>query len=481
MTAITNQKEILINIRTKIIDASDKFRKQRAKLKQEIDKTKAEMARVKDVDMRSAKGKSEFGTAKARKEYMTSLKEQARFQKGALNKSTAKQGELMGDLNHKYAKGKVGLDKLNLAQEKGQRAFQGWALSLMFAGMALTKMSTGIWKSTTKVFQEISHSVEGNATAFDELAGGMKYLAFTVGSALEPLAEQLLPIALRVADWVQNNEALVASFVKWGAILGTVLTSLGMIVLAYEGFAQLATITNTKLVPDLKKLAGFMMTPVGLGIAALIALGAVSWKALKETPEAMDSIKLSLDSIDFDPMMEAVDSLFVSITGLSLGWEGIAWTIAWVVEKSVPFITTFAETFGIAAGMVDGLVTSLSMIGPAVRGDTEKIAELRAHLQSVDTIVKGLQGSENTLANAFSGLTTESITEFRDRRLAEQAPKESAGTGNSWEDDKYLANSEGFRGGQTTVVVLDGKEISRHISEQTADDWSRYTTQYTHD
>ena len=60
--------------------------------------------------------------------------------------------------------------QLQKLSKKGQKAFAGWAMSIMFFGMALKRTFDAIWKSSTKTFQDVMHSVEGNITSFDILA-----------------------------------------------------------------------------------------------------------------------------------------------------------------------------------------------------------------------------------------------------------------------------------------------------------------------
>ena len=105
------------------------------------------------------------------------------------------------------------------------KPFQGWAMSLMFAGMALQRMSQTIYKFGTKAFQEISHSVEGTVTNTDMLEGSMKYLGFTIGQALEPMIAFLIPIVDNISQWVETHPALT----RWGVALLAIVGTLAMV------------------------------------------------------------------------------------------------------------------------------------------------------------------------------------------------------------------------------------------------------------
>lgn len=121
-----------------------------------------------------------------------------------------------------------------------QPVFAGWAMSIMFFGMTLQRVFQSIWKSGTSAFQEISHSVDRNITGFDLLQGSMKYLGFTIGQALEPVTEWLIPIIDRLADWVSRNEEVTRSIVVTGIAVGTLMFAMGTLTMVTKGFQGLA-------------------------------------------------------------------------------------------------------------------------------------------------------------------------------------------------------------------------------------------------
>lgn len=110
--------------------------------------------------------------------------------------------------------------------------FQGWAMSLMFAGQAIKRTATEIYKFGTKTFQEISHSVEGTVTNTDRLEGSMKYLGFTIGSALEPVVAFLIPIVDKLAEWVEKNPEIAKFGIITLLVTGAILAFSGALVLA---------------------------------------------------------------------------------------------------------------------------------------------------------------------------------------------------------------------------------------------------------
>jgi hypothetical protein len=126
---------------------------------------------------------------------------------------------------------------LNRELNKSRGEFPAWALSIMFFGMALQRTFDTIWRSSTKTFNDVMHSVEGTVTGFDILEGSLKYLGFTAGQALEPLALMLVPIIDKISQWVVENEGVFRTFMLIIGVLGPVLVGLGMAVTTINGLS----------------------------------------------------------------------------------------------------------------------------------------------------------------------------------------------------------------------------------------------------
>ena len=112
----------------------------------------------------------------------------------------------------------------------------------------------------------------------------LKMAAFAVGAALAPtlkdLSERVVRAAKTVIEWVRENQGFIVSALKVAAIIvavGIGLTVLGTIISGLgTAFGVLATIV-TAVMAVLKVLATvivFLASPVGLVIAAVVALGA---------------------------------------------------------------------------------------------------------------------------------------------------------------------------------------------------------------
>jgi hypothetical protein len=176
-------------------------------------------------------------------------------------------------------------------QKPQQPPFAGYAMSIMFAGMAIQRTMSQITKFGTKAFNDISHSVEGTVTASDKLDGAMKYLGYTIGSAMEPVIEWLIPIVDKVSEWVDANPKLTAGLITVATVLGTIAAVGGSLKLAYDGIVGLGVVlgiaktqadgVSTSIGNVGSKFAAFKKT---LGIGALVYVGYQLFGKEKEEP-----------------------------------------------------------------------------------------------------------------------------------------------------------------------------------------------------
>lgn len=209
------------------------------------------------------------------------------FSPEELEAMAAKQGRALAKNEMFAKKGEKAFTNLNKAMHKAsmqQPPFAGWAMSLMFAGMALQRMSTQLMQFGTKAFNEVAHSVEGTVTASDKLDGSMKYLGYTIGEAMQPAIEWLIPIVDTISEWVSENEGLVAGLIVTGIVLGTLLSVGGSLKLAIDGFSGSIKIL-TGLLPTVTSAAGatsIAWAAVGaafLVIAAIVVAVIVLWQS----------------------------------------------------------------------------------------------------------------------------------------------------------------------------------------------------------
>lgn len=229
--------------------------------------------------------------------------------------------------------------------KKNEIAFQGWAMSVMFFGMAIQRVFTGIWKQSTTVFNDIMHSVEGTVTTFDMLQGTLKYLWYTIGEALSPLAEKLIPIILLIQDWVENNEELAASYFEIGIKAGAFLFLVGTITLGLNGL----WVAVAHVITILKFL--FISNPITGLIVGIIA--AISW--------------LFIMGKRFGGFGELVKSIVRGVLrAVMYLLEGISWVfskvgegVIWVINKMTQGINFLIEQINKIPGINIGTIGKL--------------------------------------------------------------------------------------------------------------------------
>lgn len=144
-----------------------------------------------------------------KKEVMGNLRQNLRDAKV----DVSNMGLAHGEMSAKMRKDVAGV---SAAWEKAKPRFQGWALSFMLFGMQLKASLQSVWKQSEKTFNDVRHSVAGSVTGFDILSGSVKYLEYTLGSALEPLAYTLIPIIDAVSTWISENQELTATIFELG-------------------------------------------------------------------------------------------------------------------------------------------------------------------------------------------------------------------------------------------------------------------------
>lgn len=244
------------------------------------------------------------------------------------------------------------LSDIDKKMPKHRVQFAGWAMSIMFFGMAIQRVFSQVRNFGTKAFQDVMHSVEGSVTGFDMLQGSMKYLGFTVGQALEPLVMLLIPIIDKVSDWVSENEGLVRTIVVIGTVLGGLFAAGGGAVLAINGFRELGMIIGGISAGPMLALAG-----------ALAIIGGIAWKSFNETPEAWQAIKDTIATSGLKDLLDAIvgtlGEFVSSLTNITDGTEAIAWTMAWLFSMIVDGVKIALLRFGSFVDVLTLVVESL--------------------------------------------------------------------------------------------------------------------------
>jgi hypothetical protein len=234
----------------------------------------------------------------------------------------------------------------SLGKTAKMNPFPGWAMSIMFFGMAMKQTFTSIARYGLTTFKDITSTMEGATTQSTLLEGEMKYLGFVIGDALQPIIGFLIPIISKISEWVENNPKLTASVIALGVALGTIFTVGGGGYLAYNGFKDFYTYINSK-----DWAAAGDKVKSGLTIGAIVL-------SIKWAGDAVESIK---DGKFVDSLFESAASVMSAVGGYKL-WnkqKGGGWfMVIGAVLKGLATDDFIKEIFA-TVGLVAALFTAL--------------------------------------------------------------------------------------------------------------------------
>ena len=185
-----------------------------------------------------------------------------------INSEVKALGTNMGTTAKKSQAVNLALQKMDMQINRLKKPFAGWAMSIMFAGMAMRRTFDTIWASSSKMFNDVSHSIQGQVTGFDMLSGSVSYLQYTLGAALEPVAAWLAPIIMMVADWTSNNKGLTSGLLVTIGTLGTLGMTIGSAKLAMDGLGSAFSLVTGKNFSETalgKSLSGLGAIKLGVG------------------------------------------------------------------------------------------------------------------------------------------------------------------------------------------------------------------------
>lgn len=244
---------------------------------------------------------------------------------------------------------------------EAQPAFAGYALSLLFFGQQLQRTFTQIGRFGVNTFKEISATVEGTTNNATMLEGAFKFLGFTIGEALDPLLGLLIPIVIKIGEWINDNPKLTAGIITLGAALGAIIATGGGLKLAYDGFVGLngtikAITTSADGVSsyDWKGLGSKIQK--GIGVVAILYAVEQAADAFQELEEGKFG----------NAMVSALSSGLLGIGGLKLlkGGKGGGVLIAVGVALDLINQGKFIQTINSVLGLIFSLIeTSIQNIG----------------------------------------------------------------------------------------------------------------------
>lgn len=352
MSEMTDLEDVLINIRLKMLGEKELMsaaRRTISNLSNVMSKAKASMFTAADV--RSGGVTQEFADKhnNAIKRNMATLQKYKDVATGVYNgasESASKYGVNLEKTRIKQSKVKNELAKTT-------RAFAGWAMSLMFAGMAIQR----VFKSM------LSNSQSLNA--------GMTLLKQSIGAALEPVGIALMPIIAAFSEWAIANQQLVQVLTVLGFIFGSLVMWVGMGKLAFDGFAMAFAKIGV-----LAKGLGLVLSGIGVGgillLIGAIILFATAWKL--NLGNIQEYFKTTFENIKnffkgvFDGLKKIFSGFVLIIQGIFEGsWEKIgeglklvflgALQVIWEAIKLL--VAAIYNAFVFVINFVGGLLTGL--------------------------------------------------------------------------------------------------------------------------
>jgi hypothetical protein len=391
--------------------------------------------------------------------------------------------DLIGDLDKKI--------------KPAQKQFSGWALSLMFAGMALKRFFDTMWKTGSKTFNEVMHSTEGTVTGFDRFGSSIKYVGFMLGQALEPIAEWLVPIIWATADWISENEDLARIIALVFGVGGTLLMGIGMITLGLDG----AVVALAKLGVTATNL-GLLNSIISIGFAVA---SAVDLKKSLEDEDYFGATVDALKTMGFVAMAFGKKGAGKAMLGIGIGLDiaGVfldggtlskeafaskmkSWAPGLLMIN--PAVGAAALTIGVALDLMsdtqfNDVLSALGNIFGYLMVGIGALVDLI--LLPIKSFVNGLITAHNLL-NPFNKMDKVNYMGVTDAAIArlEQFQKDIEDANNGLlgqrEADNvqlspWQAGADGYETKPTTVnVYIDSEKVAEYIQEPVAEAvWGR--------
>ena len=275
-------------------------------------------------------------------------------------KGTAEQTQQVADAQNENKK----------ATEDNSRAqgrLLGGYLSVMFAGMALSRAMSGLLSTSL------------------EWTGVTELLSLTLGVVFLPVAEQLLGILLPILNWFMEWPDWAKTFLGWivliAAGIGFLLTLVGQIGLAMIGFEALSsfggvlgglTEIGNKAEGVEGKVSGLSKTLGDVGVSLAVTLAVTTFV----TGLTEDSLVDALDDFVISGLAVAIASALLgaaTVPAVSVGALTllVGLGIKWLLDDPSNISQVIKDSIdGFARGGISGAITgAISSTGRGVLGD----------------------------------------------------------------------------------------------------------------
>lgn len=390
---------------------------------QEIqDQWKDELAHGKAI------AKEELAREKRSKQYGQSQARQRKFQDTAFKDIT------------KVLKG---VDKQIEAQKK---KFPSWALSLMFAGMAVQRAATSLMTWGVKAYDDVSHSIIGTITANDRLQGAMLYLGYTVGQAFQPILEMLIPWIEGITTLVSEHEGLISTVTLIAAVFAGMMMATGGLTLALNGLRQFRDIlTNGTMQGAIREIK--------TGIGA-IAIG-YSFVAAYDAYDDFKKGKV------LDGIKDGIASAMIGTGGFMMVANPIAGGALIAMGLTLKFIDTemFRQIVTVLKVMLDMILILGAAIVDTVLAPFKMIYNIVAAINNLNknNPKMGLMNLQSTTDSAYKKMMDDAASYFDTSSTTTASGKNMSGS----YDYKTINNKDNS---QTVVINMKDTVIQADTS-----------------
>lgn len=236
-------------------------------------------------------------------------------------------------------------------EEQSRKSFPSWALSVMFLGQQMVSSIRSIASSASGAFNEVQNSIEDNETGFNRLSNAMFGLRYSVGRALEPLADRLAEAVDSFSEFTDKHPELVEMAAAISAIVGGLALVVGTGRMALFAFTQLGKVFSTVLIPIIKAF-GVITAAAFFKIAAIVLVVIAAWVSnfagfRDRVTEMFESLLKNIKRIwnglksFFSGLLDIIVGIFEGDTDRILeGMRGVASGIIRIFGSVAHFVST---------------------------------------------------------------------------------------------------------------------------------------------
>jgi len=232
--------------------------------------------------------------------------------------------------------------------------------------------------TTDEVFAALAGTFKGAAsTSANTASGKMKSFSIqmgefkeSVGAAILPIVEKLLPAFQAMGDWISNNVGLVVTL---GAVIGGIAAAVVLTNAAMAAWNALGVITTA-----VNAVTGASFTALWVATGAVVILGIIA---------ALIALQMKFDIFGI-----AIDAIKIGFDKL---WGAIKWVFDWVKNNWPLLLAIITGPFGLAVLAVvkfkDDIMNMFSLVYNGIKATMGFVADvITAPFKAAFKVVAGL-------------------------------------------------------------------------------------------